>query len=304
LEFLTDPGSWWIQPFTDDPAMQRALAAALLTVVVTSVVGTWVVLRGSTYIGEALGHGVLPGVAVAVVVGGDPTFGALVAAVLLVLGVGVVQRRSPLPGESAIGLVLVGMLALTVVIAAASDSFDAHDLDALLFGSLLDTTGGDLVRQAVLVVVTVGVVLVFHRALLVLTFDETQAELLGLRPRLTETVFLMLVAVTVTASFEAVGGLLVFGFLVAPPATAALMVRRVPAVMATSIGIGTGAVVLGALLSHHLLGESSGQEGVVDALVPGTPEGMAMAAVMALVTVGAFLLVLVAQGRPADSSSR
>jgi hypothetical protein len=82
------------------------------------------------------------------------------------------------------------------------------------------------------------------------------------------------------------------------------MVRRVPAVMATSIGIGTGAVVLGALLSHHLLGESSGQEGVVDALVPGTPEGMAMAAVMALVTVGAFLVVLVAQGRPADSSSR
>ena len=280
--------------FLTDPVMQRALAAALLTVVVTSVVGTWVVLRGSTYIGEALGHGVLPGVAVAVVVGGDPTFGAFVAAVLLVLGIRLVQRRSPLPGESAIGLVLVAMLALTVVIAAASDTFDAHDLDELLFGSMLDTTGGDLVRQAILVVVTVSLVLIFHRALLVLTFDETQAELLGLRPRLTETVFLLTVAVTVTASFEAVGGLLVFGFLVAPPATAALLVRRVPAVMATSMAIGSGAVVLGALLDHHLLPVRSGPETGPEAL----------AALMALVAVGAFLVVLVARRYPVDAPGR
>ena len=283
--------------FLSDPALQRALAAALLTVVVTSVVGTWVVLRGSTYIGEALGHGVLPGVAVAVVVGTDPTIGAFVAAVLLVLGVGVVQRRSPLPGESAIGLVLVAMLALTVVIAAASESFDVHDLHELLFGSMLDTTGGDLIRQAILVGLTVGVVLVFHRALLVLTFDETQAELLGLRPRLTETVFLLTVAVTVTASFDAVGGLLVFGFLVAPPATAALLVRRVPAVMATSMAIGSGAVFLGALLDHHLMpvrpsGHPEGEAG---------PE--ALAALMALVAVGAFLMVLAVRGRPADTPS-
>jgi ABC-type Mn2+/Zn2+ transport system permease subunit len=280
--------------FLTDPAMQRALAAALLTVVVTSVVGTWVVLRGSTYIGEALGHGVLPGVAVAVVVGGDPTFGAFVAAVLLVLGIRLVQRRSPLPGESAIGLVLVAMLALTVVIAAASDTFDAHDLDELLFGSMLDTTGGDLVRQAILVVVTVSLVLIFHRALLVLTFDETQAELLGLRPRLTETVFLLTVAVTVTASFEAVGGLLVFGFLVAPPATAALLVRRVPAVMATSMAIGSGAVVLGTLLDYHLLPVRSGPETGPEAL----------AALMALVAVGAFLVVLVARRHPVDAPGR
>jgi ABC-type Mn2+/Zn2+ transport system permease subunit len=231
---------------------------------------------------------------VAVVVGGDPTFGAFVAAVLLVLGIRLVQRRSPLPGESAIGLVLVAMLALTVVIAAASDTFDAHDLDELLFGSMLDTTGGDLVRQAILVVVTVSLVLIFHRALLVLTFDETQAELLGLRPRLTETVFLLTVAVTVTASFEAVGGLLVFGFLVAPPATAALLVRRVPAVMATSMAIGSGAVVLGALLDHHLLPVRSGPETGPEAL----------AALMALVAVGAFLVVLVARRYPVDAPGR
>ncbi len=288
--------------FLSDPALQRALAAALLTVVVTSVVGTWVVLRGSTYIGEALGHGVLPGVAVAVVVGTDPTIGAFVAAVLLVLGVGVVQRRSPLPGESAIGLVLVAMLALTVVIAAASESFDVHDLHELLFGSMLDTTGGDLIRQAILVGLTVGVVLVFHRALLVLTFDETQAELLGLRPRLTETVFLLTVAVTVTASFDAVGGLLVFGFLVAPPATAALLVRRVPAVMATSMAIGSGAVLLGALLDHHLLPVRPDLGAGLEHGAETGPE--ALAALMALVAVGAFLVVLAVRGRPADTLNR
>ena len=80
MEFLTDPWQWWVQPFIGDPVLQRAVLAGLLTVLVTSVVGTWVVLRGTTYLGEALGHGILPGVAAAYLLGGNPTAGALVAA--------------------------------------------------------------------------------------------------------------------------------------------------------------------------------------------------------------------------------
>ena len=186
------------------------------------------------------------------------------------------------------------MLALTVVLVAAADGIDEHDLQEMLFGALLDTSPTDLLRQAVLVGVAVLVALVFHRALLVLTFDEVQARLMGMRPRLTELAFLLLVALSVTASFNAVGSLLVFAFLVAPPAAAAMLVRRVPAMMATSALIGTGSVLLGALLAHHLLGTTGHLHGGSPVGVGHpSPEEVAMPATMALVAVAVVLVVMV-----------
>ncbi len=251
MEFLTDPWSWWIEPFTANVFMQRALLAGLLAVVATSVVGTWVVLRGMTFLGDALAHGVLPGIALAVVIGVSPTLGALVAAAVMVGGVHVVRRHSPLPEDASIGLLFVGMLALAVVIVSAGATADVGDLHRVLFGSVTGLETADLWRQAVAAAIAVVGAFAFHRAFLVLTFDETQAALLGLRPRLTHLVLMGLVAMSVVASFEAVGSLLVFAFLVAPPATAVLVVRRIPLVMATAVGVGSVAVVLGALISYH-----------------------------------------------------
>jgi len=251
VEFLTDPWTWWIEPFTANVFMQRALLAGLLAVVATSVVGTWVVLRGMTFLGDALAHGVLPGIALAVVIGVSPTLGALVAAAVMVGGVHVVRRHSPLPEDASIGLLFVGMLALAVVIVSAGAAADAGDLHRVLFGSVTGLEADDLWRQAIAAAIAVGGAIAFHRAFLVLTFDETQAALLGLRPRLTHLVLMGLVAMSVVASFEAVGSLLVFAFLVAPPATAVLVVRRIPLVMATAVGVGSVAVVLGALISYH-----------------------------------------------------
>ena len=251
MEFLTDPWSWWIEPFTANVFMQRALLAGLLAVVATSVVGTWVVLRGMTFLGDALAHGVLPGIALAVVIGVSPTLGALVAAAVMVGGVHVVRRHSPMPEDVSIGLLFVGMLALAVVIVSAGATADVGDLHRVLFGSVTGLEAADLWRQAVAAAIAVVGAFAFHRAFLVLTFDETQAALLGLRPRLTHLVLMGLVAMSVVASFEAVGSLLVFAFLVAPPATAVLVVRRIPLVMATAVGVGSVAVVLGALISYH-----------------------------------------------------
>ena len=251
MEFLTDPWSWWIEPFTANVFMQRALLAGLLAVVATSVVGTWVVLRGMTFLGDALAHGVLPGIALAVVIGVSPTLGALVAAAVMVGGVHVVRRHSPMPEDASIGLLFVGMLALAVVIVSAGATADVGDLHRVLFGSVTGLEAADLWRQAVAAAIAVVGAFAFHRAFLVLTFDETQAALLGLRPRLTHLVLMGLVAMSVVASFEAVGSLLVFAFLVAPPATAVLVVRRIPLVMATAVGVGSVAVVLGALISYH-----------------------------------------------------
>jgi len=251
VEFITDPWTWWIEPFTANVFMQRALLAGLLAVVATSVVGTWVVLRGMTFLGDALAHGVLPGIALAVVIGVSPTLGALVAAAVMVGGVHVVRRHSPLPEDASIGLLFVGMLALAVVIVSAGAAADAGDLHRVLFGSVTGLEADDLWRQAIAAAIAVGGAIAFHRAFLVLTFDETQAELLGLRPRLAHLALMGLVAMSVVASFEAVGSLLVFAFLVAPPATAVLVARRIPLVMATAVGVGSVAVVLGALISYH-----------------------------------------------------
>ncbi len=274
VDFLTDPWQWWIQPFLDNGFMQRALLAALLAVIVTSVVGTWVVLRGLSFLGDALAHGVLPGVALAWVIGVDPGLGAMVAALLMVGGVTVVKQRSSLPEDTSIGVLFVGFLALAVVIMSARSGSYGSELNGFLFGSVLGVDRNDLIRQAVAAVVAVTGVAALHRPLLVSTFDPVQAEMLGFRPRLTHGMFLALMAIAIVASYETVGTLLVFAFLVAPPATASLLVRRVPVIMATSVLLGAGSAILGLLISFH----------------HGTAAGATMALVSVMVFAGTLLL--------------
>ncbi len=251
MTFLTDPQGWWLDPFTTNEFMQNALMAGLLAVLATSVVGTWVVLRGMSFLGDALAHGVLPGIAIAFILGVDTTIGAFVAAVVMVGGINLIRAHSPLPEDTSIGVLFVGFLALAVVIMSSSSGSYSGDLNRFLFGSITGVDDGDLRRQALAAAVTVVGVTVFYRAFLVMTFDETLARLLGLRPRLAHAVLLVLLAVSIVASFEAVGNLLVFAFLIAPPATATLLIRRVPRVMAASVLLGSTAVVVGLLISYH-----------------------------------------------------
>ena len=172
MQFLTDPWAWWIQPFTDSSTMQRALLAGLLAVLATSVIGTWVVLRGMTFLGDALAHGVLPGIALAYLLGGNAMLGALFAALVMVVGINVVRSHSPLPDDVSIGLLFVAMLSLSVVIVSSATSLGEDDLNRLLFGSVAEVDPGDHWRQALAVLVTLAGAVAFHRAFLVLTFDE------------------------------------------------------------------------------------------------------------------------------------
>lgn len=274
MSWLLDPIDWWIRPFTDHPFLRDALWAALLTVLCTSVIGTWVVLRGLSFLGDALAHGVLPGIAIAFVLGGNTTVGALVAALAMVGGVQLVRVASPLPDDASIGVLFVGFLALAVVVMSSQRSSGTGDLTRFLFGSIsaIDASG---LRTLLVVaaIVLVGAV-VLHRALLVGTFDATQAQLIGFRPQLTHFALLVLLALSIVASFETVGSLLVFAFLIAPPATASLLVRRVPLIMAAAVGIGSVSAVIGLLVSYH--------------------HDTATGATMALVTVIAFLVALTA----------
>ena len=143
--------TWLTEPF-EFAFMQRALLAGMFAVAMTSTIGTWVVVRGMSFVGDALAHGVLPGIAVAFLIGIDPAIGAFAAAVVMVIVISLVNQRSGLSEDTGIGLLFVGMLALGVVIISRSDGF-AGDLTSFLFGNPLGVTRGDLVFQAIAVVV-------------------------------------------------------------------------------------------------------------------------------------------------------
>jgi ABC-type Mn2+/Zn2+ transport system permease subunit len=245
---MVDMG-WLTEPF-DLELMQRALLAGMLAVVASSVVGTWVVLRGLTFLGDALAHGVIPGMALALVWGFDLTLGAFLTAALMVGGIGLVDRRSRLGDDTGIGLLFVGMLALGVIIISRSRSFTT-DVQSLLFGDVLGVTWGDVALEAVAAAVVVAVSALGYRAFLALAFDRAKAASLGLRPGAAHLVLLALMAVAIVSSFRAVGTLLVFGLLVGPPATALLLVRRVWVCMLVAVGLGWLAVVSGLVLSYH-----------------------------------------------------
>lgn len=230
---------------------QRGLLAGLLVATMCGTVGVWVVLRSLAFMGDALAHGIIPGIAVAAITGSNLTVGAAIAAALTIGGVSLVTNRANLPEDTGTGLLFAGMLSLGVAIISRSGSF-AVDVTAFLFGDVLGVTTGDLVLQAAATVVAIVTSLIGYRAFVTLSFDERKAALLGLRPRLARSVLLALIGLVVVSSFRTVGSLLVFGLLVAPAATATLVARRVPMIMLASTLFGWLAVVVGLELSYHL----------------------------------------------------
>ena len=240
---------WLIEPLSE-PFMQRVLVGSALAVMTASLIGTWIVLRGLSFMGDALAHGVTPGIALAFAVGFNLTVGAIGAAVAMTLGINLVHRKAGLREDTGIGLLFVGMLALGVIIMSRLPSFSSS-LATILFGDTLGIKREDIVIQALAAAVTLVAILIFYRAFLVLSFNEEKAEMLGLRPRLAHLVMLSLLTLAIVTSFRTVGTLLVFALIVAPPATASLMVRRVPTMMATAVIFGFLAVVSGLLISWY-----------------------------------------------------
>jgi ABC-type Mn2+/Zn2+ transport system permease subunit len=242
LEFITEP-------FAFD-FMRNALLAGMLTVIGSSLVGTWVVMRGMAFMGDALAHGVLPGIALAFILGGNLLLGGAISAAIMIGGVTLASARSRLGDDTAIGLLFVGMLAAGVAIISKGGAY-AGDLTTILFGDPIGVTGSDLRILAIATVVTIVVSVVLYRPFLVLSFSRAKARALGLRPGLAHLAMLALIAIVIISSFRTVGTLLVFAFIVAPPATAALVSRRVPVMMGVSMLIGMTMVFVGLLVSYH-----------------------------------------------------
>ncbi len=240
---------WFLDPFALG-FQQRALVGGVLAGLMTSIVGTWLVLRGMSFFGDAFVHGIVPGVAAAVVFDINPLIGAAVAALVMVLAIEVVNRQTALSEDTAIGLLFVGMLALGVVIISRLDSYSGS-LTTILFGDALGVTASDLVTQTILAVLVIGAATLLYRPLLALSFNAEKAQMWGLKPRRAHAALLVLIAAAVIGSYQSVGTLLVFGLLVGPPATAALISRTVPRMMITSVVISIFSVWLGLTLSYH-----------------------------------------------------
>lgn len=242
--------SWFIAPFADNEFLRLSLLAGLLVAVLCAVAGTFVVLRGLAFIGDALAHGVLPGVAGALLLGVPGILGAAVGSAVMIIGVTFVTNRSGLSSDTAIGLLFVGMLALGVIIVSRSDSFNG-DIVRILFGEILGIRAANIWLLAAATLVIVAGVALFYRPFLLLSFDPEQADVSGFSSRRYHAIMLAMVAATVVVSFQAVGTLLVFGMLIAPAGAGALLARRVGAMIAWAIGIGSVSVYIGLLLSYH-----------------------------------------------------
>lgn len=242
--------SWFLDPFST-VFVARAALGGVLVAAICGVVGTWVVIRGMAFFGEAIGHGMLPGVALATVLGLPALAGGAASAVTMSVAIGALQRRGRLSYDTTIGLLFVTMLSVGVIIVSHSGSF-ATDATAILFGDILAVGTPELVTLAIALAVTLALGVVFHRAFVAAAFDPRIAQTLGLRPALAHVVLIGLVTLAVVASYQAVGTLLVVALLLAPVVAANRWTRRIPSTMALAAVFGSAAVVAGLLASWHV----------------------------------------------------
>ncbi|MCP2013173.1 manganese/iron transport system permease protein [Deinococcus sp. HSC-46F16] len=243
MEWLTDPLQF--------DFFVRALAAVVLVSVLCALVGAWVVLRGLSYIGDAMSHAVLPGLVGALLAGGNLLVGALVAAVLTALGIGAVGQRSGLKQDSAIGIVFVGMFALGVVMLSKAPTF-ATDLSTFLIGNPLGVTPADL-WSALGVTALVALILgAFHKELLLASFDPTEARAIGLPVGGLTHLLLVVIGLVVVLTVQLVGTTLSVSLLVTSSAAARLLARSLKKMMLLAAGLGILGGVTGLYLSYSL----------------------------------------------------
>jgi manganese/iron transport system permease protein len=223
--------------------------------VVCAVVGTFIVLRGMAFFGDALSHTILPGIAAGYLISGSSReslfWWALGTAVVSALTIGAISRGTKIKEDTAIGIIFAGMFALGIAMISTVQSY-AVDLSHFLFGDVLAVTTSDLVLIGAFSVVILLAVLAFYKEFVVISFDPTLATTLRLPRRLLEYLLLILIAMTIVVSLQTVGVALMVAMLVTPAATAYLLTRRLPVMMALAALIGSLSGIIGLYLSFYI----------------------------------------------------
>lgn len=241
---------WLTQPF-NYAFMIRGMWASLIVGVVCPVLGTYVVLRGMAFLGDALAHIILPGVVMAFLLGWPLAAGALLVGVLAALAIGALGKRSEIKQDAIIGVVFAGAFALGVALISMQRSY-AVDLAHILFGDLLGVSNDDLWLMAGLGALVLLTIFALYKEFLVISFDPVLATTLRLPVSLLQNILLVLLVIVIVISIQAVGVALVLAMLVTPASTAYLISRRLPSMMLLSAGIGSFSAVLGLYLSFYI----------------------------------------------------
>ncbi len=240
---------WLVEPFRYE-FMLRGLWASLIVGVVCPVLGTYVVLRGMAFLGDALAHIILPGVVIAFMIGWPLPVGALIIGVVAALSIGAIGRRADIKEDAAIGVVFAGAFALGVALISVQRSY-AVDLAHILFGNLLGVSTADIRLMLGLGAIVMLAIFAFYKEFLVLSFDPVLAATLRLPVAFLQNMLLVLLAIVIVISLQAVGVALVLAMLVTPASAALLLARRLPVMMLLSAGIGVFSALVGLYLSYY-----------------------------------------------------
>ncbi len=227
----------------------RALVASALVGVACAVIGSFVVLKGMSFIGDAVSHAAFPGIVIAYMLGLPIILGGAVASIVTALGIGALTRRSGLRSDSIIGVLFAGMFALGVALFSSIPNY-VGDLFHFLFGDVLGISVADLLALSLLVLILLIVVRILWKELLFATFDPLGAGAAGLPVRRLDDLLLILIAVTIVISLQAVGIVLVVAMITTPAATAQMLVQRFGKMISTAALIGVVSAVAGLYLSY------------------------------------------------------
>ena len=242
---------WFIVPMSY-PFMQRALVIALLVGVVCAVLSCYLVLRGWSLMGDAISHGVLPGIVVAAMTGFPLIVGAFAAGLSCAVLTGYLKENSRLKDDTVMGIVFSGMFALGIVLFSRIET-DLH-LTHILYGNVLGVDTQDLIEMGVIAGVTLLVVLVKRRDFLLYCFDPSHARVVGLPVRTLHYGLLVLLSLTIVAALKVVGIILAVAMLVAPGAIAYLLTDRLERMLMIATVVASGSCVAGVLVSYHIDG--------------------------------------------------
>jgi ABC-type Mn2+/Zn2+ transport system permease subunit len=246
--------NWLILPW-HYAFMVRALIGAILVGTLCAVVGTYVVLRGMAFFGDALAHAILPGVAIGYLVGGgarQPLFWwAMLAAIISALGIGAIGKSVKLREDTAIGIIFAGMFALGIALISTVENYTI-DLSHFLFGDVLGISASDLVRIALFGGFIILLVIIFYKEFLVISFDPILATTLRMPVKGLDYLLMVLIAMTIVVSLQTVGIALMVAMLITPAATAYLLTRRLPIMMITASVIASISGVIGLYFSYYI----------------------------------------------------
>ncbi len=241
IEFLLEPLGYGF--------VIRGLAAGLLASISCALLSAFVVWRGMAFVGDALSHAILPGIVVAYIFGFSLFFGALGAAAVAVLAIGLISGRRRLKEDTAIGIVFSGLFALGVLMMSRVTTY--QDLGHILFGNILGVSRSDLVLMLAVVIVTIVALTISHKEILVASFDPAHSVAIGLSPTLVRYILLFLLALTTVVAIQTVGVILVLSLLVTPAAAASMVSNRLRTIISLSVVMSLVATVFGFYVSYY-----------------------------------------------------